>query len=130
MTPSRALTELIRSDDVYGVPNNLAVAPFKVEHLKLARRPLVPKDVASLVSPEARDYILDAFKWIVKSDDELLEDADSGKTIQPYWDRGLKQNRGAMIGFLKILAKSGLNITAAETLQEAGERAVAARGEG
>jgi succinyl-CoA synthetase beta subunit len=30
----------------------------------------------------------------------------------------------------KILADSGLNITAAETLQEAGERAVAARGEG
>ncbi|MGY8805177.1 MAG: succinate--CoA ligase subunit beta, partial [bacterium] len=30
----------------------------------------------------------------------------------------------------EILAKSGLNITAAETLQEAGERAVAARGEG
>ncbi|MEO1912507.1 MAG: ADP-forming succinate--CoA ligase subunit beta [Myxococcales bacterium] len=30
----------------------------------------------------------------------------------------------------EILAKSGLNITTAETLQEAGERAVAARGEG
>jgi hypothetical protein len=98
--PSRALRDLVRTDDVYGVPDNLAVTPYQVEHLKLARRPLVPKGVVRLVSPQAREDILDVFKWVVKTDGELLEDADSGNTIQPYWDRSLKHSRAAIISFL------------------------------
>ncbi len=77
--PKSALRELLRTDDVYGIQKNLTVVPYVEEHLRIARRPLRPQDVATLVSPDAAEKIRDPYKWIVKDEASLVADCDSGK---------------------------------------------------
>ncbi len=106
--PKSALRELLRTDDVYGIQKNLTVVPYVEEHLRIARRPLRPQDVATLVSPDAAEKIRDPYKWIVKDEASLVADCDSGKPLKPYWDPVLRSSRKHMLGFLKILHRSGL----------------------
>ena len=106
--PPHALRELLRTDDEYFVGSASRVLPFDAEHLSLASVKLHPQNVTKLCSVEAVEKIEDPFRWIVKPDDEVLQDLDSGKEIRPYWDPTVKGSRARMIQFLKILHRSGL----------------------
>ena len=106
--PRDALRDLLRTDDVYELGSGTTVLPFAEEHLKLASRPLGPKDIATLCSSSASAMISDPFRWIVKSEQEALADADSSRDIRPYWDPLLRASRSHMLRFLMILHRSKL----------------------
>ena len=79
---------------------------FICEHFNLVRRPLRPRPLQDYCSALAADMILKTHKWIVKTDEELLSDADSAKPMWPYCDPLLRANREAMLNFFLRISHS------------------------
>ena len=106
--PCKALTSVLRTDDVYDLHRGTPLGEWHPDRLKLSRRPLNPKPISDFVDEEARQHIEQWQRYIVRSDTEMRELADSGAPLRPYWDPVLRDDPAAKIHFLRILHRSGL----------------------
>ncbi|CAK0843206.1 unnamed protein product, partial [Prorocentrum cordatum] len=106
---SAALSDILHSDDLYTLTGGAALGTYDISRLRVARGDLQPKEVSSITSATAAEFILDPATHILKSDAELASDVDSGALRgKPYWDPVLKGSRHNMIEFLTALSGSGL----------------------
>ncbi|CAK0887264.1 unnamed protein product, partial [Prorocentrum cordatum] len=104
-----ALADLLHSDDLYAVAAGAALGSYDIDKLRVSKGDLVPKDAASVTSPEAAKLIDAPHVHILKSDAELRADVDSGALRgQPYWDPILRNSRAKKLEFLRALSAAGL----------------------
>ena len=108
LTPCAALRDLLKSDDLYHLERKDALAPYDPDKLQLVRTPMEPKEISTVVSPEAGKFIMEPDRWIVEADDELLRLANHGVPLRPYWDTVLRRSKGKKHLFNKQLHRAGL----------------------
>jgi len=73
-----ALSELLHSDDLYSVSGGAALGSYDPLRLRVTKADLCPKEIEDLVSAEAAVFIRAPHRYIIKTDDELRQDADDG----------------------------------------------------
>lgn len=56
----------------------MARGSYDITRLRVTRADLTPKEVSTLVSPEVARTVEEAYKYIIKSDAELVVDEDGG----------------------------------------------------
>lgn len=104
-----ALRALLKSDDDYSRQRDANVRPYDLAKIRVCRGDLTPKDVETVLSPEARMYAADPERWIVLPDSALADVADGPALwARPYWDPVLRHSRSKLAELLVHLDKAQL----------------------
>lgn len=104
-----ALTALLKTDDVYATRRSTPVVSYDITKIRVCRADLTPKEIEDVVAEDIQRFIIDPDRWIVKSDEEILEIANSSDfPSRPYWDPQLRGSDANMKEFLKALDAAGL----------------------
>jgi len=105
--PAGALSELLKSSDVYELDRAVSMRPYVADKVKAVREGTVPRAIlqSSLLEGDARRAAEDPFRQIVKSDAEIAELKPEDYII-PYTDPVLRR-KGEMEGLVKKLAATG-----------------------
>ena len=105
--PAGALSELLKSSDVYELDRAISMRPYVADKVKAVREGTVPRSIlqSSLLVGDARRAAEDPFRRIVKSDAEIAE-LKPEDYILPYTDPVLRR-KGEMEGLVRKLAATG-----------------------
>ena len=85
---TKALRELLASKSLYGAePSSLAA--YSLEHLKVARGAVCPRDPRGYLSPQAQ-AMLDNFDTAIERPACEIDALREGGLPAPYWDAALR----------------------------------------
>ena len=103
--PDGALCELLRTPDLYAV-GTAGPAPYVADRLRVTRGELRPQDARLLVGEDARVFLDDPLKYIIRPASSFS--GDGPEPIEPYWDPALRQDKRSLDEFIGLLRKAGL----------------------
>ena len=72
-----AFTALLKTDGVYATRRSTPVVSYDITKIRVCRTDLTPKEIEDVVAEDIQKSIIDPDRWIVKSDEEILEIANS-----------------------------------------------------
>ena len=107
LSEEQALREMRERANLYEQEDkNVVLADL--DRIKILQRKLSPLPASELASPEAR-FFLDSFDVMIERSTEELEALRrSSDLVEPYWDRGLKQDKSRRIKLYQQLWTAGL----------------------
>ena len=102
-----ALRDMRDKANLYGQEDK-NVVPMCLDRIKILQRSLDPIPAMELASPEAGAFLRGFETMIERPAEELEALRSSGGLVEPYWDAGLRKDRGRRVQLYQMLWKSGL----------------------
>ncbi|CAJ1358771.1 unnamed protein product [Effrenium voratum] len=102
-----ALRDMRDKANLYGQEDK-NVVPMCLDRIKILQRSLDPIPAMELASPEAGAFLRGFATMIERPAEELEALRSSGGLVEPYWDAGLRKDRGRRVQLYQMLWKSGL----------------------
>ena len=99
------MCELLKSKDLYTVDEHCTAEAYDADRLRVLKGDLIPKPAVNLVGDDAKCYLLEPDRYIVKGPEEMEEVT---APVDAYWDASLRKDLQARRHFVEKLRRTGL----------------------